>query len=127
MEPPGKHEALTKSVEKTVTGLQQNVEAAGAYALFLISGILLLLIEKKNPFVRFHAMQSTVTFGGLFVAYQVFGLVPLLGGLLKFATAVAWIGLWIHLAMRAFRGERYKLPVVGDLCESLLERIQIPD
>ena len=49
---------------------ENNPKLMGALAYLLgpITGILFLLMEKGNKFVRFHAMQSTILFGGLFVS-----------------------------------------------------------
>jgi uncharacterized membrane protein len=111
----------TPTPVKSSTGLEQNVAGALAYLVGPITGIVLLIVEKDNKFVRFHAMQSTLTFGGLFVLWivltiSVFGLVllPLLGLLL--------LVLWILLMVKAFGGEMYKLPWVGDIAEKQVQR-----
>ena len=49
------------------SGLPENVAGALAYVLGPVTGVLFLVLEKKSKFVRFHAMQSLITFGGLFV------------------------------------------------------------
>lgn len=94
----------------------QNLLATLTYSLGFITGILFLLIEKKNKFIRFHAMQSTLAFGGLFVLSIVLGYVPLgwLAGL--FVPLISTI-LWILLMIKAFNGERYKLPYIGVIAE----------
>ena len=54
----------------TVWGLDPNVAAALAYAVGWVSGVVLLVFE-PNKFVRFHALQSTIVFGGLSLAWMV--------------------------------------------------------
>lgn len=50
---------LAEAKEKTGTGLKKETSAALSYVLGFITGIIFLIIE-KDPFVRFHAMQSIV-------------------------------------------------------------------
>ena len=57
----------------------EKLKGAAAYLLGPITGIILLLIEKDNGYVRFHAMQSTLVFGAIFLLNVVLGIVPLLG------------------------------------------------
>ena len=105
------------------TGLDPTLAALLAYLLGFVSGLVFLLVEKKSRFVRFHAMQSTITFLALMVVSFVAGFVPLLGSLVGFAASVLGLVLWVLLMVRAFQGEWYKLPVVGDMAE---ERAQLP-
>jgi hypothetical protein len=60
----------TTDLGRTVWGLDANVAAVFAYAIGWVSGIVLLLVE-PNKFVRFHAWQSTIAFGGLSLAWMV--------------------------------------------------------
>jgi uncharacterized membrane protein len=105
------------------TGLDPTLAALLAYLLGFISGLLFLLIEKKSRFVRFHAMQSTLTFLALTVVSFVAGFVPLLGALVGFVASVVGLVLWVLLMVRALQGDWYKLPVVGDMAE---ERARLP-
>lgn len=104
----------------TATGLSQNMAGAIAYLLGPITGIILLVIEKENRFVRFHAMQSTVLcVAWIIVSYglQLFLAVPLLGWIIAMLSwLVLGIGgfiLWLLLMWKAFQGEEWELPVVG--------------
>jgi uncharacterized membrane protein len=105
------------------TGLDPTLAALLAYLLVFVSGLLFLVIEKKSRFVRFHAMQSTLTFLALFVVLFVAGFVPVLGSLVDFLATVLGLALWVLLMVRALQGEWYKLPVVGDMAE---ERARLP-
>ena len=104
--------------ETSSTGLAPNLAGALAYLLGPITGILFLVVEKDSKFVRFHAMQSTITFGGIFVLQVLLNLVPfigwLIGGLVLFPLSVL---LWAFLMFKAFSGDKFKLPTVGDMAE----------
>ena len=101
----------------------ENLMGAVAYLLGFITGIVLLLVEKNSKFVRFHAMQSTIFFGGLFVLNIALGFIPLLGWLVGFILSIAAFVMWILLMWKAFQGEMYKLPYVGELAEKQLAKM----
>lgn len=105
------------------SGNNDNVLGAVSYLLGFITGIVLLLVEKKSKFVRFHAMQSTILFGGLFIVNMALNFIPLLGLLLGFVIGIASFVLWIFLMWKAFQGEMYKVPYVGDLAEKQLAKL----
>lgn len=101
----------------------ENLMGAVAYLLGFVTGIVLLLVEKQNKFVRFHAMQSTIFFGGLFIVNIALGFIPILGWLTGFVVSLAAFILWLVLMWKAFQGEMYKLPYVGDLAEKQLAKM----
>jgi uncharacterized membrane protein len=94
------------------------VAGALAYALGWITGVALLLIERENRFVRFHAMQSTIVFGVL-CAFWFAGLsIPIIGWLISFMLIPPLSAvLWVVLILKAYRGQRLKLPFVGDIAD----------
>ena len=102
--------------EKTSTGFTANVAAALSYLVGFVTGIIFLLVEKENKFVRFHAMQSTLLFAGI-VAIDIFlQLVPILGALVViFIVIPASAILWLLLMFKAYQGEEFKLPLVGQM------------
>ena len=101
----------------TDTGIKPNIAALLAYLLGFVSGLVFLLVEKKNKFVRFHAMQSIVTFGALFIAQWVLTFIPVLGLLMSGLLSIFGVGLWIVLMVKAYQGEKFKLPWAGDVAE----------
>lgn len=107
----------TKDLGKTSTGIQANVAALLTYLLGVITGVIFYLIEKENKFVRFHAIQSSITFGALLVLGIVLGFVPIIGVMLMPILGIAEIILWIYLMIKAYQGETFKLPIVGDMAE----------
>jgi uncharacterized membrane protein len=95
-------------------GLTDNVAGALAYVT-IIPAIVFLVVEpfNKKSFVRFHAFQSLF----FFVAWVILDIglsfvpVPLVWTFLRLALFV----IWIILMVKAYQGQRFKLPVIGDL------------
>ena len=98
---------------KTSIGLQENVASMLCYLLTWVSGLVFFLIEKENKTVRFHAIQSMVVFGALFVI----GLIPFVGVFLLPLTAIASLVLWIVLMVTAFQGKTIKIPLASSIAE----------
>jgi uncharacterized membrane protein len=102
---------------KTALGIDENIEGLLCYVLGFITGILFLILEKDNKFVRFHAMQSIITFLAFFVISMVLGFIPILGWMLSGLLGLIGLVVWLLLMFKAYQGEKYKLPVAGDLAE----------
>jgi uncharacterized membrane protein len=102
--------------EKTSTGFDANVAAALSYLVGFVTGIIFLLVEKDNKFVRFHAMQSTLVFIGIVAVDILLQIVPILGALVVvFIVIPVSAILWLLLMYKAYQGEEYKLPLVGQM------------
>jgi uncharacterized membrane protein len=99
--------------EKSSTGLEENVAGFFCYLLGFVSGIVFLVVEKESSFVKFHARQSTVTFLILLVIFVVFWWIPVIG----FLVLISILALWLFLMVKALQGERYLLPIVGELMD----------
>jgi uncharacterized membrane protein len=104
-----------------MTGLKTNVAGALAYVLGPISGIILLIIE-KDPFVRFHAMQSIVVFVILFAAQWIFGLTIVLLPLVPIIGIVSFV-LWLLCIYKAWMGVEWEVPVLGKLAKKLVKKV----
>ena len=98
-------------------GMQPNVAALLSYLAGILTGIIFYLLEKENKFVRFHAMQSIMTFGFFFVLNIVLGFIPVVGWSLIPLVGIVQLIVWIILMVKAYNGEHFKLPVVGDMAE----------
>lgn len=98
-----------------------NVIAVMAYLGGALTGIVVLIMEKHDQFVRFHAMQSTVTFLVVLVANLLLRNIPMVGRLAYLPMWLAVAALWLLLMVKAFMGERYKLPYIGDFAERQLK------
>ncbi len=114
---------------KTVLGVTENLEALLCYAMGWVTGAIFLFIEKENRFVRFHAMQSLVTFLALwillFLLHGFLGILPVpfmfyLFHWLSGLVALIHLFLWVLLMVKAWQGEWYRLPVAGDFAAKQL-------
>lgn len=118
------------------TQMTENIAALLSYVLGWLTGLVFILIDKR-PFVRFHAAQSIVVFGGLtvirFALGMIFGLGAIGGigfgagfGLLGLIYDLLWlIGLvlWIVLMVKAYQGEKFRVPFAADIAEQLFGKI----
>ena len=102
---------------KSSTGMEEKVAGLLCYVAMWITGLVFFLIEKDSKFVKFHAMQSIITFGGLNIILIILQIIPIIGWIIAAVVWVLGIVLWIVLMIKAYQGEKYKLPVVGDLAE----------
>ena len=109
-----------KTEVKSKTGLSRNTAAALCYAAGWISGLIFLLVEKKDEFVRFHAMQSVITFGGL----TVLAMVPVVGWILSPFAMIAGFILWLVLIVKAYQGENFELPYIGKFAKKQLGKMK---
>ena len=105
----------------TASGLDANVAAALTYAIGWVTGLAFLFFEEENKFVRFHALQSIIVFGGLSLAWMISLSVPFLGWIVAFVVIppVSAV-LWLILMYKAYQGERFKVPGAGDMAEQRL-------
>ncbi len=112
-------------MSETKLGVSENIAGVIAYILGWITGLILLVIEKENKFVRFHAAQSTALYAGLFILNIVLGFlsgiayVGLIFSLISILVALISFVLWIFLMYKAFKGEMYRLPVIADYADKL--------
>jgi len=125
--PAGDKENSSAS-EKGDLGLEENVAGLLCYVGLWVTGLIFFLIDKR-PSVRFHAAQSMVVFGGLQIAYivvqeaffsafRVFSL----GGFLIRILQLLGLVLWILLMVKAYQGERFRVPVAADIADSLVSK-----
>ena len=102
---------------KSSTGMEENVAGLLCYLVGWVSGLVFFLIEKDSKFVKFHAMQSIITFVALTVIMWIANVIPLIGWLISGLVGLLALVLWIVLMIKAYQGEKFKLPVIGDLAE----------
>jgi len=115
------------------TGLDPNFAAALAYLAGPFSGVLILLVERANGFVRFHAWQSILGLGGLGLlsaAALVLSFLTLLLSPFLFTVmyrfselvAIVWVVAWMVCLVKAFTGDRWEMPVAGRYAARLATR-----
>ena len=108
-----------KDLGKTSLGIEANIAGLLSYLGGFVTGIIFFVLEKKNRFVRFHALQSMLTFGALAVFQVAVGFLHFLSFILPLL-GIAGFVLWVILMVKAYQGEMFKLPVVGDVAEQQL-------
>jgi uncharacterized membrane protein len=121
--------AVSQPAAAAQSPMSENIAGLLCYVLGWITGLIFYFVDKR-PFVRFHAAQSIVTFGGLqilsFILSGFFGF-SMFGGFGAFSLAFALYGLldlavlvlWIVLMVKAYQHEKFRLPVAADLAEKL--------
>lgn len=114
----------------TSTGLDPQLAGLLCYVLGPVTGLVFFLIEKANRVVRFHAAQALVYSGAAVVLWIVLMIVQFilwriswaLGNLFSMLTLLVALGLvavWVLLLVKGYSGERWKLPVLGEMAERL--------
>lgn len=126
---------------KSSTGLDENIAALLAYIFGWVSGLVFFLIEKDSKLVRFHAMQS-IMFNVLilvlsvvlwivtFVLVLIMAALPdIMGTLIGFLTSIIWLVFsvalligWILCLVRAYQGQFFKLPIIGNMAEKIVNK-----
>lgn len=105
---------------KLTTGLNKKTAGALAYVLGPITGVVFLVLE-KDPFVRFHAMQSIVVLGGLYLLSLMFGMTIILAPL-SGLIFLLWFALWLILIYKAWQGDEWEVPVLGKYARKLVKK-----
>ena len=98
-------------------GLSNNAAGALAYVT-IIPAIVFLLVEpyNKSSYVRFHSWQS-IFLGIAAFALSFINIIPILGQIIFLLGMLLLFVLWIIVLLKALKGERYKLPFIGNLAE----------
>ena len=115
-------------------GLAPNIAATICAAIPLVGGIIFLVLEKRNAFVRFWAMQS-VFFGGAVLGFSiasriasfVLNQIPILGKLVIFLlwivgmlVGIASLVIWIISIIQALSNKEWEIPILGKLARKQL-------
>ena len=105
-------------------GMRARTAGLLCYLFGWVGGLVFLLLERENRFVRFHAMQSLLFFGTMSILGWVCSYIPFVffgvGGALGLVTFIAWIVLMVA----AYRGRYPKLPLFGDYAEHYANRLR---
>src|SRR4029453_9224462 len=116
------------TTERSSTGLDANIAGALSYFFGLLSGAVFFAIETDSRFVKFHAMQSMLASVAAIVIWIVYMVlasilvyIPVLGWLVMLllwaGLALGMLGVWVYSIFKAFQGERFKLPYIGEVAE----------
>jgi len=99
------------------TQTTETFKAVACYVFGFFTGVIMLILEKNNQLIRFHAMQSTLVFSGIYISILLVQMVPVLGGLVVLFLKILAVILWLLLIIKAYKGEKYKLPFIGQIAE----------
>lgn len=100
--------------QPATSGLSDTAAGALAYITF-IPAIIFLLVEpyNKNSYVRFHAWQSIFLNIAAFAIQVVLMIIPVIGWIILPFAMLGILALAIFVILKALKGERYQLPVIG--------------
>lgn len=101
----------------TSNTLERRLAAVLCYMLWIVSGLIILIVERDDRFVRFHALQSIMYSSVVLLTLIVLTIVGL--SLLTSLLGMAALALWAMLMFRAARGEWWELPLVGAWSERI--------
>lgn len=110
------------------SGLAPNIASLLCYVCTIITGIVFLVIEKENKEVKFHAWQAIILGAasiivniGLSVIGAILGTISgalaAIIGILSPLVALTILVAWVICMVKAYQGQHFKLPVLGDIAE----------
>ena len=126
--PPPPPPSYIPPASSASSGLNANLAAALAY-ITIIPAIVFLVLEPYNrmPLVRFHAFQSIylsiaafILQCGILMSMFLLHIIPGMGLLLTLIRSIVGLGVfaaWVICILKAYQGEWFKLPIIGDLAE----------
>jgi uncharacterized membrane protein len=119
-EEKAKEEEKHRTSSESTINVTPNITGLLCYLGIWVTGIIFFILEQKNRWVRFHAAQSIVVFGGLGILNAILGWIPFLNIIFTVVIWIAGFVLWIILMNKAYHGEYYKLPLAGDIAEMMV-------
>lgn len=111
-------DAVPSQPTQAQTGLSDNAAGAIAY-ITIIPAIVFLIVEpySRNRYVRFHAWQSIFLSIAAFAIDTVLSFIPIVGWVILPVAMLGFLVVWIMALMKALKGERWMLPVIGKVAE----------
>lgn len=116
---------------KSAIGLDANLAAAIGYPVTILA-IVCLIMDKENRFVKFHAIQSIILCVAMFVVFVSLGILLAILTMISSAFAaftlvypllgLAFLAGLIFAAVKAYGGEQFKLPVIGNMAEKFASK-----
>jgi uncharacterized membrane protein len=116
---------------KSTLGVKENVGGLLCYLGIFVTGLVFFLLEKESKFVKFHATQSLLTFGALFIINIILSILidffrqfkleyifNVLSGLVTILILIIWLVGMIF----AYQGKLFKLPIVGKYAAKIAEK-----
>lgn len=98
---------------------ERNIVAAACYVpiFSIVVSVVILIVEKEDRFIRFHAMQSLMYSLGYYLFVIFIGGLPFIGGLVLGLAFLISLGVWIFGIITAYSGWVFKLPLIGKYAE----------
>jgi uncharacterized membrane protein len=110
----------------TSTGMAENVEGLLCYLVTWITGIVFLIIEKNSKLIKFHAMQSLITFASINVIQIILSFIPIIGWAINGILWILEVILWIVLMVKTYQGKKFMVPITGKIAENWAAKQEIP-
>ena len=110
-----------KTKTKSTSGIEPSVATLIAYLLSIVGAIVLLIIEKDNEVIKFHAWQSLLLSIATIVAVTILT-VTLIGALLVPFVGLAAMGASVYAIIKAFNDETWEMPVIGKEARKLSKK-----
>lgn len=112
-------------------GLDANITSALGYPIGVIA-LIMVVMEKQNRFARFHAIQSLLLIGAwIVIAIVLSVLMGVLAAISEYLVFIGflfpliwlvWFALLLFSAYKAYQGEWFKIPVIGDMAEKFANK-----
>ena len=115
-------EAVEEKKQPTSSGMEQNLAGMLSYLVGFVTGIIFLLIEKENKFVRYHAIQSIGLSVALILIYTVLSFIPFIGWLIGLLLSPATMVLAIYVMWQAYQNKYVKLPIISQIAEEQINK-----
>jgi uncharacterized membrane protein len=129
MPPPIAEQVAVPAAVSETTGLPRNI-AAGLASIFpLVGGVVFLVLERRDRFVRFYAVQSILLGAVAVMVWMsielvnfIFSHIPLIGGFLGMVMgganrvfSLAWFVVYVVVIVKAFMGKEWEIPYLGQV------------
>lgn len=110
-------EQQTEKKTTTSNDVEENkiVAAVGYFGLLCF---IPLLLAKDSPFAQFHARQGLVLFF-IWIAVLIISSIPFIGWILSAPLNLVMLAIAIIGALKAYKGEKYRMPLLADLADKL--------
>jgi uncharacterized membrane protein len=109
---------VSAPVVSSTGGLSENVAGMLAYVT-IIPAIVFLLVApyNRNRFIRFHSFQCIFLVVAVTIIHLALAAMPVIGWALSSLVSLVFLALWVVLLIKAYQGQVFKVPVIGDIAE----------
>ena len=118
---PGKTgKSKTSAEHATITAHDDRMAGALAYLVLFAAAFLVLEPYNRNRFIRFHSFQAllmTAAYVVIGVVFQILNFMLGVFGLFLLVYTLAFVGAMVWLMLQAFQGNRFRMPIIGDMAE----------